>query len=110
MKKYWILLCCWPLPFFAAACGGKEEEMPAPEPEPEPALTCPLDGTVVEAMPTRLFAVAIDNGPKAEPQSGVDAADLVFELPVEGGITRFLAFFTMPSRRKSARCAAPAIM
>ena len=44
-------------------------------------------------MPNRVFAVAIDNDPKAEPQTNLDEADLVFEVPVEGGINRFLALY-----------------
>lgn len=40
----------------------------------------------------RPLAVIIDNARGARPQSGLDKADLVVELPVEGGITRFLAF------------------
>jgi len=39
------------------------------------------------------FAVTVDNDPYARPQSGLSRADLVFEAPAEGGITRFLAVF-----------------
>jgi len=40
------------------------------------------------------IAVALDNFPfGARPQMGMDRADLVYELLVEGGITRFLAIF-----------------
>jgi hypothetical protein len=35
----------------------------------------------------------VDNYPAARPQSGLDKADLVFEEPVEGGITRLVAVF-----------------
>lgn len=38
------------------------------------------------------LAVKIDNHPSARPQSGLDVADLVYEIRVEG-ITRFLAVF-----------------
>lgn len=57
------------------------------------ALYCPLDHDELSSMPENVFAVAIDNGAKSEPQTGLNAADVVFELPVEGGITRFLAVF-----------------
>jgi len=37
--------------------------------------------------------VKIDNAPPARPQSGMDAADLVFEEVVEGGVVRFAVVF-----------------
>jgi hypothetical protein len=59
--------------------------------------TCPLTGTPVPgggAVPQRpALAVKIDNYPAARPQSGMDKADVVFEEPVEGGITRYAAVF-----------------
>jgi hypothetical protein len=42
---------------------------------------------------SNLYAVAIDNHVDARPASGLARSPIVFELPVEGGITRFLAFF-----------------
>jgi hypothetical protein len=39
------------------------------------------------------MAVKIDNHPAARPQSGVNSADLVYELLVEGGLSRFIAIF-----------------
>jgi len=41
----------------------------------------------------RAVAVMINNHPKARPQSGLNKADLVFEILAEGDITRFLAVF-----------------
>jgi hypothetical protein len=38
-------------------------------------------------------AVKVENLPEARPQWGLDHADIVFEEPVEGGITRFIAVF-----------------
>ncbi len=35
----------------------------------------------------------IDNNESANPQAGLDKASIVYEFPVEGGITRFLALF-----------------
>jgi hypothetical protein len=59
--------------------------------------TCPLTGTPVPggaAAPQRpALAVKVDNYPQARPQSGLDKADIVFEEPVEGGITRYAAVF-----------------
>lgn len=39
------------------------------------------------------LAVIIDNHPEARPQSGLNAASVVYEAPVEAGITRFLAIY-----------------
>ena len=39
------------------------------------------------------MAVKVENLPDARPQFGLDKADIVFEEPVEGGITRFIAVF-----------------
>lgn len=40
-------------------------------------------------------AVVIDNAPEARPQSGIADTPFVIELPVEGGRTRFIAFFVL---------------
>jgi hypothetical protein len=64
---------------------------------PAAVATCPLTGTPVPgggAVPQRTaLAVKIDNYPDARPQSGMDKADVVFEEPVEGGITRYAVVF-----------------
>ena len=54
-----------------------------------------LDGVPVAATATNVFpvAVVIDNDILARPQSGLSKASLVYEAPVEGGMTRFLAVF-----------------
>jgi hypothetical protein len=41
----------------------------------------------------RVMAVKIDNHPNARPQSGLELADAVIEILVEGGFTRFIALF-----------------
>jgi DUF3048 family protein len=61
---------------------------------PKPA--CPLTGLPAPGgiVPQRpAMAVKIDNYPAGRPQSGLDKADIVFEEPVEGGITRYAAVF-----------------
>lgn len=61
-----------------------------------PAPTCPLTGTPAPggAVPQRpALAVKVDNYPTARPQTGLTKADVVFEEPVEGGITRLVAVF-----------------
>lgn len=42
----------------------------------------------------RPMAIMVENHNQARPQSGLYKADLVYEMPVEGGITRFMAVFT----------------
>lgn len=41
-----------------------------------------------------LIAVKIDNAPAARPQIGLGSARFLFEVPVEGGLTRFLGLFS----------------
>jgi hypothetical protein len=64
---------------------------------PPPPPTCPLTGTPTAGgapVPLRpALAVKVDNYPDARPQSGLDKADVIFEEPVEGGITRLAAVF-----------------
>ena len=43
--------------------------------------------------PKRVIAFKIDNNINARPQSGLQEADAVHEVLVEGGMTRFLAFY-----------------
>ncbi|MEM9565830.1 MAG: DUF3048 domain-containing protein [Actinomycetota bacterium] len=53
----------------------------------------PLTG-LAGTVPTRPAAVVkIDNGSAADPHTGLNAADLVIEEEVEGGVTRFAAVF-----------------
>lgn len=57
---------------------------------------CPLTGTPASggAVPARAaMAVKVGNYPAGRPQTGLTKADVVFEEPVEGGITRFVAVF-----------------
>jgi hypothetical protein len=63
---------------------------------PPPAPTCPLTGApapggTVPARPA--LGVKIGNYPGDRPSAGLDQADIVFEEPVEGAITRLLAVF-----------------
>jgi hypothetical protein len=45
------------------------------------------------ALDRRIIAVKIDNHWNARPQTGIEQADAVYELLVEGGLTRFIALF-----------------
>jgi hypothetical protein len=61
---------------------------------------CPLTGAPAPAgkIPQRAaVAVKVENLPQARPQYGLDQADIVFEEPVEGGITRFIAVYQCQS-------------
>jgi hypothetical protein len=68
-----------------------------PTTKPAPVATCPLTGAPVPGggpVPQRpALAVKVDNYPDARPQSGLDKADVIYEEPVEGGITRYAAVF-----------------
>ncbi|MDQ7794090.1 MAG: DUF3048 domain-containing protein [bacterium] len=69
---------------------------PAVEAAPSPPqFVCPLDGEfAAEAeVSRRILAVIMDNHPSARPQAGLAQACLVYEVLVEGGITRLVAFY-----------------
>jgi len=101
LLKFGMLLM---LVLFLAGCGNSRETKPvtgavvenpgtaAEIPETLPYV-CPFDGTPLKEMPLRPVVVTIDNLAPARPQSGLSAADLVYEIPAEGGITRFLALY-----------------
>lgn len=61
-----------------------------------PPLTVPAMGP--DGKYPRALAVMIENSRHARPQSGLLHADFVYEIPVEGGITRFMAVFQDPER------------
>jgi hypothetical protein len=79
---------------------------------------CPLTGLPVTGghVPDRAaLAVKVENLPQARPQWGLDKADIVFEEPVEGGITRFIAVYDCQSADRiepvrSARLVDPKIL
>lgn len=61
----------------------------------QPSAVNPLTGLPIEAsqLDWPFALVAIGNNPGARPQAGLRAADLVYEVPAEGGITRLLGLF-----------------
>jgi hypothetical protein len=63
--------------------GVTQNEPPGPSPMPASTAKTYID----------LYAVSIDNNTDARPPSGLNQAAIIFEAPVEGGITRFLAVF-----------------
>lgn len=70
----------------------------------EPCLGCfyrLIDGREVvresDASPF-LTAVIVDNHPDARPSFGLSSAELVYDIPAEGGINRYLAFFVVDNK------------
>lgn len=58
----------------------------------------PLTGVGSEReVKERPVMVMVENAPQARPQSGLDQADLVYEILAEGEITRFLAVYQSKS-------------
>lgn len=106
-----LLLAVW-MSLACSACGGGKEatssaassmpEEPSvsavePEPEPEPVLPYinPLtgEGCAEEIGKNRPIAIMLNNLKKALPQLGVSQADIIYEAPAEGGITRMMGVF-----------------
>jgi hypothetical protein len=56
-------------------------------------LVCPFTGEPVPSLGP-VLAVKIDNLAPARPQTGLTGADLVYVIPVEGGLSRLLAVFS----------------
>ncbi len=63
-------------------------EPPATEPG-----TFPLTGLKGDSPDRAAAVIKIDNGKPAQPHDGLNAADIVIEEEVEGGVTRFAAVF-----------------
>ncbi|MGE5591647.1 MAG: DUF3048 domain-containing protein [Bacillota bacterium] len=91
----------------AAGCGRSGgDKAPAPAPTPGPAAPStppepvdtrprsPISGLPYDAENAGpLVAVMVENHSDARPQSGLIAADLVYEALTEGGISRFMALY-----------------
>jgi DUF3048 family protein len=89
--------------------GGHEEQA-----KPAKCLSGarPSSGTVPDRP---ALAIKIENLPEARPQAGLGRADIVYEEPVEGGITRFIAIFQCEDAKRvgpvrSARLTDPPIL
>ena len=97
------------------SCGPASEPVAAatssstPPPPPPPVLW-PLTGVESGAVPARpALAVKVENSLDARPQSGLGAADVVWEQVVEGGITRYVAVYhsTLPAEIGPIRSTRP---
>jgi DUF3048 family protein len=62
-------------------------------PHVKPVLYSPFTGERVRSL-RPVLAVKIDNIVDARPQTGLQSADLMYVIPVEGGLTRFMAVFS----------------
>jgi hypothetical protein len=99
-----------------AAC-GTEPVAPAATapttaaPPPPPPVLWPLTGvdSAGADIHRAALAVKIENSVAARPQTGLNAADLVWEQVVEGGITRYVAVYhsTVPGQVGPVRSVRP---
>lgn len=86
------------VPASSSGSSGAASSAAVPEPEPvvvEPAYCHPLTGVGMDEDLSRLrpVAVMINDLKAAQPQLGVSQADIIYEMPAEGGITRMVALF-----------------
>ena len=81
--------------FIALRHDGQARGAAAPSPSPSAAaqLRSPFTGEPVPSL-NRVLAVKIDNIVYARPQTGLAHADIVYVLPVEGGLSRLMAIFS----------------
>lgn len=101
MKLKRILLIIF-LVLLTAACSQQEqeddektrEESTTEQETSESKNTFPLTGIATNgSTDTRAITVMINNHTQARPQSGLQDADLVYEVLAEGEVTRFLAVY-----------------
>jgi Protein of unknown function (DUF3048) N-terminal domain/Protein of unknown function (DUF3048) C-terminal domain len=78
---------------FALRGGGHASRVAETPTHPSGQLLSPFTGEPVPSL-SRVLAVKIDNIALARPQTGLNHADIVYVLPVEGGLSRFLAIFS----------------
>ena len=64
-----------------------------PTPQPTARLLSPFTGEPVTALGP-VLAVKIDNIRNARPSTGLKSADIIYALPVEGGLSRLMAVFS----------------
>lgn len=111
VKLFSVILCVALCLSFAACQGGTQDiestsdspsafTEPTTEEKPVTGKTNPLTGldTLAEGEAGLIpVAVSVNNiGIAQSVQAGIDSADVVFEVPVEGGITRLLALYKAP--------------
>ena len=90
MKKLCILIL---LIFICIGCGKKEEE--SIKEETPPVIEEPKEISIIDVNSnTRPYAIVINNSTVAvKVQTGLQQAYIVYEFPVEGGLTRLMALY-----------------
>ena len=77
-----------------ALTGSSAPPPPPPAASPSPVqLLSPFTGEPVPSLDT-VVAVKIDNIKQARPPTGLKSADIIYSLPVEGGLSRLMAVFS----------------
>jgi Protein of unknown function (DUF3048) N-terminal domain/Protein of unknown function (DUF3048) C-terminal domain len=84
-----LALAVW---LIVALTGSPATAPPSAAPQ-STALLSPFTGEPVPALGP-VLAVKIDNLKQARPPTGVQSADIVYVLPVEGGLSRLMAVFS----------------
>ncbi len=92
MKKVFSLLFVFLMIITLCACGKKEEIKKTKEEKKKQEVVEEIKIIDVNSK-TRPYAVMINCHNEALPQSGLQDAYIVYELMVEGGITRMMALF-----------------
>lgn len=96
MKKKNLIFCLMLCIFLCAGCGDKNIQVKYDEKGNE--VTPKVEEKKVKIVDTtsnaRPIAVMINTHKDARPQSGLANAYIIYELMVEGGITRMMALFT----------------
>jgi hypothetical protein len=73
--------------------GGGHARNVSVTPSPTTQLRSPFTGEPVSSL-NRVLAVKIDNVVLARPSTGLTRADIVYAMPVEGGLSRLMAIFS----------------
>lgn len=86
-----------PSPSVSVSPSIKPSASPSPSPSPTPysGPVNPFTGLPVttDISNNRPYAIMINNISVAQPQLGISKADIIYEILVEGGITRMMAVF-----------------
>lgn len=108
-RKIALLLACTMACSMLAGCGKKEEAPQTQQAQVSEGQTVESEEPVIadrshslltglpvseEESSKRPVGIMIENTKAAMPSYGITRADVIYEFPVEGGITRFLAFFS----------------
>ena len=109
MKRAGLLMLVLSLMLSFSGCGKKKEEKASTKEskkkvvkeETETKEELPANQNLLTGLPDltdgaigkRPVAVMVNNVPAAMPQYGVAKADVIFEIPVEGDVTRLMALY-----------------